>query len=161
MTMKYRHRGYRDTEREEQRDRSRPPAAPRTQADRAPISVGERAQQRSLRHAVGRDAQQVIRCPSCGRNAPGAATVAIEAACPHCGASLHSCRSCRSFDPAVRWECRRADEVPARVTDKGAANGCPLHEPRLVLDSTGKRSAPPARGGANDPKSQFESLFKR
>ena len=45
--------------------------------------------------------------------------------------------------------------------DKGKANQCRQFQPRLVLDVTGRRSAPKSGGKSNDPRAQFESLFKR
>jgi len=164
--MKYRHRGYRDTERDDRdRDRgSRPPQAPasRPPQDRSAIAQGERAQQRSLRHAVERDAREVIRCPSCGRNVPTLA-MGAEMRCNSCGASLRACRTCRHFDTSARWECRISDRVPARIADKAAENTCPEFSAQLILDATGKRTAPAGGQGSrsNDPKSLFENLFKR
>jgi hypothetical protein len=158
MTQKYRHHGYRDTERE---DRGRDTTTRRPPQDRSAQSEGERAQQRSLRHALERDAREVIRCPGCGRNVPAVGAVATDNRCTHCGASLHCCRTCKSFDTAVSWECRKADRIPARIPDKAAPNTCPHYEPGLILDSTGKRTTPGPRGAGNDPKSQFDNLFKR
>jgi hypothetical protein len=48
----------------------------------------------------------------------------------------------------------------APVTDKSKANTCPSYAARLVLDATGRRTGPTG-GASNDPKSQFENLFKR
>ncbi len=54
-------------------------------------------------------------------------------------------------------ECNAQIEGP--VEDKSQANDCGSYTPRLVLDSTGKRSdASRSSGGARE---QFESLFKR
>ncbi len=152
MGMKYRQRGYRESERD---DRDRPPRQNRPPSSN--LTPEERAQQRSLKHAIGREAQEVVRCPACGRNVQAFGALTRETQCPYCSAPLHSCRACRHFDTGARWECRAA--VTERITDKVSANSCTLFEPRLVLDATGKRSATP-RGG-DDPKSQFDSLFKR
>jgi hypothetical protein len=146
--MKYRQRGYRDSERD---DRNRPKAPPAK-----PLTPEERAQQRALKHAVAREANEVIRCPNCGRNVQALGAITIETRCPHCAAALHCCRSCRHFDTSARWECRQ--QIPERVPDKGKANTCAFFEARLVLDATGKRTGTSSSG---DPKSQFESLFKR
>jgi predicted RNA-binding Zn-ribbon protein involved in translation (DUF1610 family) len=167
MSMKYRHRGYRDSERDD-RDRGgrppRPPLAPDTRPpqDRSAIAQGERAQQRSLKHAVDREAREAIRCPSCGRNVPMLG-MGSEMRCTSCGASLRACRTCKHFDTSARWECRISDRVPARVADKAAENACPMFTAQLILDATGKRLAPAGGSGprSNDPKSLFENLFKR
>ena len=118
MSMKYRHRGYRDADRSDRHRDHRPPAVPasRPPQDRSAISQGERAQQRSLRHAVERDAREVIRCPSCGRNVSTLA-MGTEMRCTSCGASLRCCRTCRNFDTSARWECRVSDRVPARIPE--------------------------------------------
>jgi len=148
MDRKYRQRGYMESGRDE-RDRKPPPSRPSTPE--------ERAQMRSLRHATQREATEVVRCPDCGRNIQSFGAITTESTCPHCNAPIHTCRACRHFDTASRWECRAA--VTDRVSDKGKANACPLYEARMVLDATGKRTGSPASGG--DPKSQFENLFKR
>src|SRR5262245_826987 len=151
MSMKYRQRGYRDSERGD-RDRERPKAPP------APLlTPEERAQQRALKHAVSREANEVVRCPNCGRNVQALGAITAETRCPHCAAALHCCRSCRHFDTSARWECRQP--IPQRIPDKGATNDCTFFEARLVLDATGKRTSTAASG--DDPKSQFENLFKR
>jgi hypothetical protein len=147
MSMKYRQRGYRESERDAQRPaRSAAPT----------LTPEERAQQRSLRHAVQREATEVVRCHNCGRSVQGFGVIGPTSECPHCRTALHCCRACRQFDTASRWECRAP--IPEAVPDKVKANACALFEARLVLDATGKRSAAPA---SNDPKSMFDNLFKR
>jgi len=148
MSMKYRQRGYRDSERDETKRHKSPPAEP--------LTPEQKAQHRALRHAVSREANEVVRCHNCGRNVQSFGAITHETSCPHCSAPLHCCRACRHFDTSARWECRA--DIPERVPDKGKANTCTLFEPRLVLDATGKRTG--ARS-SNDPKSLFENLFKR
>jgi len=150
MDRKYGHKGYQESSREERgRDRKGPPVTP--------LTPEERAQQRSLRHAVSREANEVLRCPNCGKNVPASGAISTESRCPHCGAHLHACRACRHFDSSARWECRA--EITAPVTDKSKANTCPSYAARLVLDATGRRTG--SSGSGSDPKSQFDSLFKR
>lgn len=146
MTMKYRQRGYRDADRSQER---RPEPVPQ-------LTPEERFQQRSLRHAVSREANEVVRCHNCGRNVQASGAISAQTECPSCAAPLHCCRACRHFDTASRWECRA--EISERMPDKGKANDCPSFEARLVLDATGKRTVIQA---SNDPKSAFENLFKR
>ena len=153
MDRKYGHKGYQESSRDDRdRDRQRqqgPPAVP--------LTPEERAQQRSLRHAVQREANEVLRCPNCGRNVPASGAISSELRCPHCGSALHACRACQHFDSAARWECRAP--ITAPVMEKSKANTCTLFSARLVLDTTGKRTGP--AGSSNDPKSQFDNLFKR
>ena len=150
MDRKYGHKGYQDSGREDRdHDRKRAPVTP--------LTPEERAQQRSLRHAVQRDANEVLRCPKCGKNVTASGAIAEDTKCPHCAAPLHACRACRDFDSSARWECRAP--ITVHVPDKGGANACASFAARLVLDATGKRTG--TSGSSNDPKSQFENLFKR
>ncbi len=151
MERKYGHKGYQESSRDD-RERER---KPRPQA--AHLTPEERAQQRSLRHAVQREANEVLRCPNCGRNVPALGTVTFDTRCPHCAAPLHACRACLHFDSSARWECRAP--ITVHVPEKSKANNCPSFAARLVLDTTGKRTG--SSGSSNDPKSQFDSLFKR
>ncbi len=152
MDRKYGHKGYQESSRDDRdRDRKSRPAV-------SPLTPEERAQQRSLRHAVSREANEVLRCPKCGKNVPASGAIAPETNCPHCNAPLHACRACQHFDTSARWECRAP--ITAPVTDKSKANTCPSYAARLVLDATGRRTGPTG-GASSDPKSQFENLFKR
>jgi hypothetical protein len=153
MDRKYGHKGYQESSRDD-RDRN---GGRRQGPPATPLTPEERAQQRSLRHAVSREAHEVLRCPNCGRNVPASGAVTSETRCPHCATSLHSCRACRYFDSSARWECRAT--ITAPVAEKSKANNCASFTARLVLDATGKRTG--SSGSSNDPKSQFDSLFKR
>jgi len=151
MDRKYGHKGYQESSRDDRaRDRKHGPPS-------APLTPEERAQQRSLRHAMQREVNEVLRCPNCGRNVPALGAVTFETRCPHCATSLHSCRACQHFDSSARWECRAP--IAAPVTEKSKANTCASFAARLVLDAPGKRTG--TSGSSNDPKSQFDSLFKR
>ena len=99
----------------------------------------------------------MIRCHQCGRNVDNFGTIGHETTCPHCNAPLHCCRTCRQFDVSARWQCRAP--IAEAVSDKGTANSCAHYAPRVVLDTTGRRSD--SRQGPGGPKEQFESLFKR
>ena len=149
MDRKYGHKGYQESSRD---DRDRKHGPPTT-----PLTPEEKAQQRSLRHAVQREANEVMRCPNCGKNVAASGAVSSETRCPHCGSSLHACRACQHFDSSARWGCRAP--IAAPVADKSKANACASFAARLVLDTTGKRTG--TSGSSNDPKSQFENLFKR
>ena len=120
MSQKYRHQGYRDSDREESRDRSR-------RGPREELTREERIQLKSLRHAIDRTAREVIRCHVCGRTVENSDVIATDTLCPHCSASLHCCRTCREFDTSARWQCRA--EIQAAVTDKNKPNTCPKYGP--------------------------------
>jgi len=152
MAPKYRHRGYRESDSEnEGRDQNRP-------QPHQSLTREERIQRRSLRHAVDREANEVIRCHACGRGLHNLGTVGLDTRCPNCAAMLHCCRTCQHFNTAARWQC--SAEIEQQVNAKNDANACPQYGPRLVLDSTGRRPAAPGRA-SNDPRSQFDNLFKR
>ena len=63
--------------------------------------------------------------------------------CPACGASLHVCRMCTFYDPAVSKDCREpmADEVG----EKEAANFCDYFNPMEGLTGGSDREAAEAR----------------
>lgn len=151
MDRKYRQQGYMDGGGDD-RDRRKPPP-------RRPLTPEEKAQLRSLRHATDREAQEVLRCPDCGRNIQQFGAVGHETTCPYCSAPLHTCRACRHFDSGARWECRAP--IAERIAEKGKANRCELYEARIVLDATGKRQNSPGTQRSSDPKAAFDSLFKK
>ena len=151
MSRKYRQAGYQDSDRDERRGDDRRPAPKRE------LTREEKIQRRSLRHATAREANEVIRCHVCGRSVENFGTIAHDTGCPHCNAPLHCCRICRSFDSSARWQCRAP--IEQAVGDKNKANDCSHYSPRTVLDATGKRSEPGTRS-SNDPKDQFDNLFK-
>ena len=150
MSRKYRHQGYMDSGRDDDRGRREAP-------QRRDLTTEERIHRRGLRHAVDRDAKAIIRCHSCGRSVQNLEAIEPDTNCPYCNSPLHCCRTCREFDSGARWQCRAAIEKP--VANKGEANDCPEYAPRLVLDSTGKRSSSP--DGSGGAREQFDNLFKR
>jgi len=150
MSRKYRHQGYQDSDRDDRRGERKPP--PRQQ-----LTKEERIQRNSLRHATAREANEVIRCHQCGRTIHNFGTITVGATCPHCSAAIHCCRTCRGFDVAARWQCRA--DIKEQIGDKAKANSCQAYEPRVVLDTTGRRSDTPQ--GPSGPREQFENLFKR
>ena len=117
-------------------------------------------QKKSLRNAIDRDANEVIRCPNCGRNSDPGNAITKDSYCFNCQAPLHCCRTCKNFDSGARFQCRAP--IEAAVGDKNKGNECSHYTPRMVLDVTGRRSVKSPTGRAsNDPRSQFENLFKR
>ena len=155
MSRKYRHQGYDDSDKGDDRERpARPP--------RQDLTTEERIQRRSMRKATNREANEVVRCHDCGRSVQDFGTISPTTECPHCRAKLHCCRTCTHFDSSARWQCRA--EIDKAVGDKGQANHCQQYQPRLVLDFTGRRGAstgPGASPKSNDPRAQFDNLFRR
>jgi len=98
-----------------------------------------------------RNRDEVFRCKVCGeKNDP---EVAAAAKCRKCGAALHACRQCRSFDGAARWQCRA--DIPAPVPSKSDANACALFAPVVSLDLTGAKSA----DTPDQARAAFDKLF--
>ena len=144
--MKYRQRGYRNDEYEEDRREKR-----RTER---PPDLGNREQTRSLRHAIDRETIIVTRCGKCGHQVPASQLdVDHTTTCAKCETPLHSCRHCKQFDPDARFQCR--EKIDERIVDKWAANECGLFKPVLALDATGRRA-----NVAEDARSAFHDLFK-
>lgn len=157
MDRKYRQRGYMDSDRRDESGPERPP--------RPELTEEEKIQRRSMRKATTREANEVVRCHACGRNVD-TMPIATDTVCPFCTAALHCCRTCKSFDSSARWQCRA--DIAEVVSDKAKANTCGQFSPRLVLDVTGRRgpSGPSGAGSSsggnsNDPRTQFENLFRR
>ena len=151
MSRKYRHQGYQNGGSQERESQGSPTPRPE-------LTPEERIQRRSLRHAIDREAKEVIRCHACGRGIQDLDVIRFDTNCPFCRSPLHCCRTCSQFDSAARWQCR--GEITEAVGDKNQANRCAQHSPRLVLDSTGRRS-PTTSHGSGGPREQFENLFKR
>ncbi|MFQ5791484.1 MAG: hypothetical protein ACE5JI_13510 [Acidobacteriota bacterium] len=144
--MKYRQKGYRDDEWQEERRQQR-------KREQKP-DLGNREQIRSLRHAIDREVTVVTRCGRCGHQVPTSQLeIDTTTTCSKCQTPLHSCRHCTHFDPGVRWECRAPIEV--RIPDKWAMNKCKLFKPAQVLDATGRRA-----DVTEDARAAFHNLFK-
>jgi hypothetical protein len=150
MSPKYRHRGYMDSN---SRDEHQGQRAPREQ-----LTMEEKIQRRSIRKATERKANEVIRCHACGRNVQDYAPITTSSTCPNCSAPLRCCRACAHFDSSARWQCKA--EIPAAIPDKAKTTDCKSFGPRLVLDFTGRRSST-SGSKSNDPRSQFDDLFRR
>ena len=151
--MKYRQKGYRDDEYDDERRGNR------EQQKREPRipDLGNRHQIRSLRHAIDRETVVVTRCGRCGHQVPTSqlefTAEAEELKCLKCGTPLRSCRHCKHFDPDARFECR--EPVAERIADKWATNDCDRFKPVQALDATGRRA-----NTTEDARSAFHNLFK-
>lgn len=140
--QKYRQRGYQDSG-----DRDRPRSAPQGPREKKDGPRGR---------GLGAPTESVFRCAACGEKRISVDDIPVDAACAKCGADLHTCSNCVSFDTSVRWECRRFQEIPARVLKKSTRNECPLFTPK-VAQEFGKDRDNPSPG---DARSAFDALFK-
>ncbi len=142
---KYRQRGYQDSDRRDERPR--------------PGLQGPREKKDGPRgRGLGAPSESVFRCAACGekRLMMPEEPLPVDATCHKCGADLHTCSNCISFDTGVRWECRRHAEIPVRVPKKRDRNECPLFTPKLAQEFA-QDSDKPAPG---DARSAFDALFK-
>jgi len=95
--------------------------------------------------------RDVFRCTHCG--VIESLDVGLASKCSKCGADLHTCLQCTSFDAGARFECMQP--VPARVQPKDVNNSCALFSPRVKVErETGSTVAP------NTARKAFDDLFK-
>ena len=138
---KYRQRGYQDD------DRDKPPAR-EPGAPPGPKPRGERPEGPRTPNMPG--FRSVVRCHRCGNLVTS--VILVNTACAKCGASLHCCAQCESFDPGARYECMQP--ITSRVTPKDAFTTCQHFEARSTVErETGSAKQTTAR-------SAFDDLFK-
>jgi hypothetical protein len=144
---KYRQRGYQDDNRPKREGGSFPPKRPLEPRDprmprdpRVPNMPGFRS---------------VVRCAKC--RALASVAIGPTSVCTSCGAALHTCAQCGSFDPGAVYECRQT--IPARISPKDAQNACSLFAARVQVErETG--STPAAPSSSSGAKKAFDDLFK-
>ena len=138
---KYRQHGYREDDRDRDRakQQSQAPRGPRPERD------GPRTPNLMASH-------DVFRCGRCARIQ--AATFGPEDRCPQCGADLHACVQCDSFDPGSTFECTQP--IKARVSPKDARNACTLFAPRTTVER--QTGSTPAEGQPS-ARQAFDDLF--
>ena len=140
---KYRQRGYQDEPRQRQPQGPKPAAEPRAPGRALQDAAGPRTPNLMGSH-------EVFRCARCG-NLLGL-PVEGDGRCSKCGADLHSCIQCVSFDAGARFECAQA--LTARVAPKDVRNSCPLFAPRTTVE---RQTGTP---GPTSARQAFDDLFK-
>ncbi len=143
---KYRLRGYQDDDRDRE---PRPKPARPAQEPGAPAGA-RRISQDGPRNFNMPGFREVVRCAPCGTTL--GADIGFDSRCPRCGADLHACSQCGSFDPGARFECMQP--VTARISPKNAKNTCPLYTPRTTVE---RETTTPR---VDDPRKAFDDLFK-
>jgi hypothetical protein len=162
---KYRQRGYQDDDRDRRAPRQddgrerngfgptsnqrpeRPPGAP---------AGARRISSEGAKNPNMPGFRQVARCARCGTFVDG--QIFSRSKCPKCQQDLRCCVQCVSFDPGARFEC--AQDIPARVSPKDAANECALFSARTSWEretSSAQSQKPSEPSGA---KKAFDDLFK-
>lgn len=112
--------------------------------------------------------KETVRCAECGQDLSTAFDIQMDSLCPKCGTDLHTCRNCKHFDSAARFQCSQT--ITERVGKKAAANRCLLFTARtIVVKELGQASNAPAaavpRGSSSAPadeaRAALERLFKK
>ena len=160
MDRKYSHRGYRDAEKQDKKDKSH---------DRKPPSGGPRgADQFGPRTPRMVGTVTRARCANCGAVlTPG---FDPNGTCPKCQFELHCCKQCRFFDSGAQFECTQP--IPERISPKDAKNACTFYEFRMTIEKDTAPTSytqPPAPGSTppaapprhTDARQAFENLFKK
>jgi hypothetical protein len=154
---KYRQRGYQDSPRERRPGQSAPGAAPapKPPADR----IETRADKAERKALEGRAPNvpgfhEVMRCSRCANVFTG--EIAADSRCKRCGADLHSCAQCESFDAGSRFEC--AQSIPVRIAPKDVRNACELFSPRVTIERETRSQAQPQ--APSSARKAFDDLFK-
>ena len=146
---KYRQRGYQDE------PSPRPKNSPGSQGPRPAQEPGAPAGTRRISQDGPKNInmpgyRELFRCAQCGYVVSG--EVGGDSKCLRCGADLHACAQCVSFDPGSRFECMQP--VPARVTPKNARNTCASFSPRTTVE---RETTTPK---VDSSRKAFDDLFK-
>ena len=160
MDRKYGQHGYQDND---GRAREREEKKPRQPVKGAPRGAG-RVSENGPRALKMPNFQEVLRCALCGAIVPPPIDINFETQCPKCNADLRSCKNCRHFDTAVRFECTQ--QIPERITKKDLRNNCEFFTARMSVERETRDSG----GGSvntgtvikpSDARSAFDNLFKK
>ncbi len=155
---KYRQRGYQDSDRDRRREPRGPKPPPKPPGDGRIETRADKAERKALE---GRGPnmpgfREVTRCARCGN--VGSGSVLKEAQCTRCGADLHTCTQCESFDTSKRFECMQA--ILARVSPKDVRNSCDLFSPRVTIERETHSQAQPQTQAPSSARKAFDDLFK-
>jgi len=156
VDRKYGHRGYRDAEKQDKKDRSH---------DRKPPQGGPRADQFGPRTPRMVGTVTRARCSNCG--AVLTSGFDPNGQCPKCAFELHSCKQCAYFDTAARFECMQP--VLERIPRKDQRNDCRFYEFRTTIEKDTAPSAPAAGPSVSAEqvsrprtgRQAFDDLFKK
>ena len=99
----------------------------------------------------------MFKCNRCGEQRISLDRPTLEETCVKCGADIHSCGNCRSFDTTTLWECR--ENIPVRVANKHSRNECEFFQPKVVKDLAADKARQPQT--PDDARKAFDALFKK
>jgi hypothetical protein len=162
VDRKYSHRGYRDAEKNDKKDKSHSNGHGH---ERRPPQGGPRADQFGPRTPRMVGTVTRARCANCG--AVLTSGFDPNGKCPKCQLELHCCKQCRFFDSGAQFECTQP--IPERITPKDAKNNCNFYEFRTTVEkdtaptsySQKTQTAAAAPPRHNDARQAFEDLFKK
>ena len=148
---KYRHQGYQDGGGYGHKSDQSRPQSPRPEPQKQRIEGAPRGR------TAGGFGPEAFKCNRCGHIRQNLGELTADEVCPRCGADMHTCGNCRSFDTTTMWECR--ENIPARVANKHAKNECTFFSPKIVrdlaADKAGKLQSP------DDARKAFDALFNK
>lgn len=177
---KYRQHGYQDSGRDSSHsgprrdERYSDNARPRPQGPRPPLDITGPRLPRLVQSVTA------SRCYNCSAMlGPG---TDFRGNCPKCGAALHCCKQCGSFEPSTRFQCLKP--IPVRIAVKDQANECELFKPRVTVARDAAHGGGPGAGvpggspldappngsrpadtavprSASDARAAFDNLFRK
>ncbi len=139
---KYGHRGYMDSDRDDDRGRQGP-RRPRGERPEGPRGRG-----------LGKPTATVFRCAVCGEKQLAGTQIGLESQCFKCSADLHTCTHCKYFDTMAPGQCR--ERPPQLVSAKAKRNDCELFLPK----ATQEFAADAGPDTPSDARAAFDALFK-
>jgi hypothetical protein len=150
---KYKHRGYQDggSGYSSNSGGQQRPQTPRPEPQRQRMEGAPRGR------TAGGFGPEAFKCNRCGQLRHSIGDLTNDDVCQGCGADLHTCGNCRSFDTTTMWECR--ENIPARVSTKHNKNACTFFQPKIVRDLAADKGKSPQT--PDDARKAFEALFKK
>jgi len=168
MDRKYGQHGYMDDPDRDRQDRDRERERPRQKPKGGPRGSKAKEGPRAMKMP---GFQEVLRCALCGAIVPPPVEITYDSHCPKCKADLRSCKNCRHFDTAARFECTQP--IPERITKKNLRNNCAFFMARVSIERETRDSGGSGSGGSggsgtsgtttkpSDARSAFDNLFKK
>jgi hypothetical protein len=161
MERKYGQHGYMDNE-DRDREREKPHQKPKGGPRGSKAKEGPRAMKMP-------GFQELLRCALCGAIVPPPVEIVYDSKCPKCKADLRSCKNCRHFDTAARFECTQP--IPERITKKDLRNNCQFFMARVSIERETRDSGGSGGSGGSGSRatttkpsaarSAFDNLFKK
>ncbi len=145
MDRKYRQKGYMDNQSEQPKEKEKP---------KSPSQYAKPSPRIETRFMA------VMRCPNCSALIETMdESIAFTDQCKKCAADLHSCKNCRYFDPAARFECQKP--IEARIAKKNDRNMCLQFAAKVSLEKQQPQQEVKQKEAPNTARKAFDDLFKK